>query len=70
MESSTVPFDFDSLHPRIYLRVFASYYTIVHLLLLFILGFGLGYGTIGLFLLFALFLYTVISYKKAQQKTQ
>jgi len=70
VESSTPP-NFDSLHPRIHLRIFASYYTIVHLLLLFALGFGLGHVTmVGLLLLFGLFVYTIISYKRTKQKTQ
>ncbi len=65
-----MPFNFDSLHPRIHLRVFASYYTLVYLLLLFLLGFGLGHITVGLLLLFGLFLYMVISYKRIKQKKQ
>jgi len=53
-----------SLHPRINLRIFASYYTFINLLLLYLLSWILGYLTTGLLLFFGLFLYMVVSYRR------
>ena len=55
------------LHPRINLRVFASYYTFIYVLLLFLLSWILGYLTTGLLLFFGLFLY-MVSYRNTKHK--
>lgn len=58
------------LHPRINLRIFASYYTFIYLLLLFLLGWLLGYPTTILLLFFGLFLYMAVSYNRTKHKHQ